>query len=426
MNILVIGSGGREHALVWKIAQSRHASKIYCAPGNGGISEIAECVSIKVSDLDGLLRFAQEKKIDLTIVGSEEPLTLGIADKFTEHGQSVFGPSAKAAEIEGSKVFSKQLMKKYGVPTADFEIFSDAALAKEFVRSKNRSFVVKADGLAAGKGVIVAGNVQETLDAIDLIMSDKKFGSAGHKIIIEEKMTGEEASVFAVTDGKEYVFLPAAQDHKRIFDGDRGGNTGGMGAYAPAPAVTTEILEQVERTIIRPVIRGMESERRLYKGVLYCGLMLTDKGPKVVEFNCRFGDPECQVLMPLIDSDVVELFLAAAKGGLKEHALRLNAMAATCVVLASGGYPDAFEKGKTISGLEKTLSPGTTIFHAGTQKSGEKFITSGGRVLGVTAFTDTIAGSIQKAYETASRISFEGMYYRKDIGFRALKRLGQV
>ncbi|MBX7151613.1 phosphoribosylamine--glycine ligase [bacterium] len=426
MNIFVIGSGGREHALVWKIAQSRHASKIYCAPGNGGISQIAECVPVKVNDIEGLLRFAKEKKIDLTVVGSEEPLTLGIADEFTKHGLGIFGPSAKAAEIEGSKVFSKQLMKKYNVPTAGFEIFSDSTLAKNFVQSTNRAFVVKADGLAAGKGVIVAADVQETLNAIDLIMSDKKFGSAGNKIIIEEKMAGEEASVFAITDGEGYVLLPAAQDHKRIFDGDRGGNTGGMGAYAPAPVVTPEIMEQVERTIIRPVIQGMASEGRLYKGVLYCGLMLTNEGPKVVEFNCRFGDPECQVLMPLIDSDVVELFLAVATNQLNDHSLRLNSMAATCVVLASGGYPDLFEKGKTISGLEKIVSQNAVVFHAGTQKSDGKFITSGGRVLGVTAFTDTIASSIQSAYETVGHLSFEGMHFRKDIGHRALKRMGQV
>ncbi|NUM81141.1 phosphoribosylamine--glycine ligase [bacterium] len=426
MNILVIGSGGREHALVWKIAQSRQASTIFCAPGNGGISESAECIPIKANDIPGLLQFSKEKKIDLTVVGSEEPLTLGIVDEFTKHGLLIFGPTAQAAEIEGSKVFSKQLMKKYGVPTAEFEIFSDAVHAKEFIRSKNKSFVVKADGLAAGKGVIVAADVQETLDAVDLIMSDKKFGTAGNKIIVEEKMSGEEASVFAVTDGEDYVLLPAAQDHKRIFDGDRGGNTGGMGAYAPAPVVTPEIMAQVERTIIRPVIRGMASEGRLYKGVLYCGLMLTDDGPKVVEFNCRFGDPECQVLMPLIESDVIELFLAVAQGKLKNYSLRLNSMTATCVVLASGGYPDAFEKGKTIFGLEKKLSSGAMIFHAGTQKPDEKFITSGGRVLGVTAFTDTIAGSIQKAYEIAGQVSFEGMHFRKDIGFKALKRLGQV
>lgn len=426
MNILVIGSGGREHALVWKIAQSRQASTIFCAPGNGGISESAECIPINANDIPGLLQFSKEKKIDLTVVGSEEPLTLGIVDEFTKHGLLIFGPTTQAAEIEGSKVFSKQLMKKYGVPTAEFEIFSDAAYAKEFIRSKNKPFVVKADGLAAGKGVIVAADVQETLDAVDLIMSDKKFGAAGNKIIVEEKMSGEEASVFAVTDGEDYVLLPAAQDHKRIFDGDRGGNTGGMGAYAPAPVVTPEIMAQVERTIIRPVIRGMASEGRLYKGVLYCGLMLTDDGPKVVEFNCRFGDPECQVLMPLIESDVIELFLAVAQGKLKNYSLRLNSMTATCVVLASGGYPDAFEKGKTIFGLEKKLSSGAMIFHAGTQKPDEKFITSGGRVLGVTAFTDTIAGSIQKAYEIAGQVSFEGMHFRKDIGFKALKRLGQV
>jgi phosphoribosylamine--glycine ligase len=419
MNILVIGGGGREHALVWKIAQSKNISKIYCAPGNGGIRSIAECVAIQTTDIKSLSDFAIRNRIDLTVVGPEQPLTLGIVDHFQNHGLNIFGPSAKAAEIEGSKVFAKELMKKYGIPTAGFEVFSDAFSAKKYISETNLPCVVKADGLAAGKGAIVCMTVDEALAAVDTIKNE--FGEAGNSVVVEEFMEGEEASIFAVTDGKDYVVLPAAQDHKRIFDGDQGKNTGGMGAYAPAPVMTHALMERTKKEIIEPTIAAMAAEGRAYQGVLYCGLMLTKNEPKVVEFNCRFGDPECQVVMPLIKSDLVELLLAVAERRLSSYQLELNNQSAACVIMASGGYPDQYEKHKEIYGLEKISDPDTTVFHAGTEFKNGKILSNGGRVLAVTASAALLPDAIRKAYSAVSKLHFDQAHYRKDIGHRALK-----
>lgn len=420
MKILVIGSGGREHALVWKIAQSEKVTQIYCASGNGGIRSIAECIPVKPDDILGLCEFAVTNKIDLTVVGPEQSLTLGIVDVFKKKGLKIFGPSAKAAEIEGSKVFAKTLMTKYAIPTASFGVFTDTDAAKKYITDRNRSCVVKADGLAGGKGAIVCMSPDEALVAVDTIRDE--FGDAGNSIVIEEFMEGEEASIFAVTDGRNYVILPAAQDHKRIFDGDNGKNTGGMGAYAPAPAVTTAVLERVKREIIEPTISALSSEGRPYQGVLYCGLMLTKFGPKVVEFNCRFGDPECQAVLPLIKSDIVDMFLSVTDGTIGTYRLELHDQSAVCVVMASGGYPDQFEQNKEISGLDSVDKTNTFIFHAGTEYKNGKVYSRGGRVLGVASAADQLSKAVEQAYSVIEKIHFEKAHYRKDIAYRALKK----
>ncbi len=420
MKILVIGGGGREHALVWKIGQSPIVSKIYCAPGNGGIRSMAECVDIQATDINALSDFASKNQIDLTVVGPEQPLALGIVDHFRQLGLRIFGPSAKAAEIEGSKVFAKKLMKKFGIPTAAFEVFTDASSAKRYITEKNRPCVVKADGLAAGKGAIVCPTVQEALSAVDTIKNE--FGEAGNSVVIEEFMEGEEASIFAVTDGEDYAVLPAAQDHKRIFDGDLGKNTGGMGAYAPAPVVTETIMTLVRKEIIEPTISAMAAEGRPYQGVLYCGLMLTQDGPKVVEFNCRFGDPECQVVMPLIKSDILDLLLASSAGEMKNFRLELHPRSAACVVMASGGYPDHYEKHKAISGLDRIDNHEALVFHSGTEWRNGKIVSTGGRVLAVTAESTMLAEAVRQAYSAIEKIHFDNAHYRKDIGYRALRR----
>ena len=419
MKILVIGSGGREHALVWKIAQSKKVTRIYCANGNGGIRSLAECIPIRPDDTDGLLEFALHNKIDLTVVGPEQPLTLGLVDVFKKNGLAVFGPSAKAAEIEGSKVFAKTLMKKYGIPTAAFEVFTETALAKKYISEKNRACVVKADGLAGGKGAIVCMTPDEALDAVDTIRNE--FGDAGHSIVVEEFMEGEEASIFVVTDGRNYVILPAAQDHKRIFDGDKGKNTGGMGAYAPAPVVTSTVLERVKKEIIEPTVYALASEGRVYQGVLYCGLMLTKAGPKVVEFNCRFGDPECQAVLPLIKSDIVDMFLSVTNEHIGSYQLELHNRFAVCVVMASGGYPDHYEKNKEISGLDSANVENTFVFHAGTEYKNGKVYSAGGRVLGITAVADHLSEAVKRAYSAVETLHFDKVHYRKDIACRALK-----
>ena len=419
MKILVIGNGGREHALAWKIAQSKKVTHIYCAEGNAGIRNIAECISIKATDCQGLLDFALRNKIDLTVVGPEQPLTLGIVDLFRDHGLKIFGPTARAAEIEGSKVFAKQLMKKYHIPTASFVTFMSAAEAKNYISNLNRSCVVKADGLAAGKGAIVCPTVEEALSAVDIIK--REFGTAGNSILVEEMMEGEEASIFAVTDGRGYIILPPAQDHKRVFDGDMGKNTGGMGAYAPAPVITSDILDRIKKEIIEPTIAAMAHEGRPYQGVLYCGIMLTRDGPKVVEFNCRFGDPECQVIMPLIKSDVIEMFLAVANQNIDACKIELHQQSSVCVVMASGGYPDHYEKSKEISGLYKIDDQNSIIFHAGTEFKDGKIFSNGGRVLGIASISERLPDAIQKAYTAVEKIHFNNAHYRKDIGYRALK-----
>lgn len=421
MRILVIGGGGREHALVWKIKQSSLVEKVYCAPGNPGIGQTAECVAVSASDIDGLLAFASKNKIDLTVVGPEDPLVHGVVDEFEAQGLAIFGPSQKAAEIEGSKAFAKYIMDKYQIPTADCIVFDNATDAQDYLQEVDYPTVVKADGLAAGKGAIVCQNEETARSAIDKIMVERAFGEAGNKVLIEEFLVGEEASVLALSDGTNIVTLPPAQDHKPIFDNDEGPNTGGMGAYAPAPIVDAAMLNRVRTEILEPAIKGMAIEDRPYRGVLYAGLMITSKGPRVVEFNCRFGDPEAQAVLPLIRGDLVDAMLRIAKGkGLKSQIALANQWA-LCVVIASGGYPESYEKGKRIFGLEKKLGDDIVVFHAGTVQSGDgQIITNGGRVLGVTAIGDSLEAVRERAYWAVGKIAFDKAYYRKDIGAKAL------
>jgi len=420
MKILVIGSGGREHTLVWKIAKSPDVKKIYCAPGNAGISELAECVSIDAADINGLLKFASGKHIDLTVVGPEVPLSLGIVDLFKSKGLTIFGPSQKAAEIESSKIFSKYLMEKYKIPTAKFESFDVYDRAEEYVKSISVPLVVKADGLAAGKGAIVCFTREEALDSLNKLMVQRIFGEAGAKVVIEEYLEGEEVSVLAFTDGTNIVPLIPAQDHKPILDGDKGPNTGGMGAYAPAVFVDDKMFEEIQQKVLEPTIKGMNLEERPYRGVLYAGLIITKDGPKVIEFNCRFGDPETQVILPLIKSDIVPFLNGCAEGDIKNLQLGKSAKFAVCVVLASGGYPNKYEKGKKIFGLDKDFGSDVYNFHAGTKFSNGDCVTNGGRVLGVTALGDNVNQAINHAYTAIGKIVFDGAYFRKDIGYKAL------
>lgn len=421
MRILVIGGGGREHALVWKLSQSPKVSEIFCAPGNPGISTFARCVDIEVSDNEGLAQFAVKQGIDLTVVGPEAPLVNGITDLFTAKGLKVFGPSQAAARLEGSKAFAKNLMQKYNIPTASYAVFTDTAPAKEYIERIGAPVVVKADGLAAGKGVVVAASVEEAKNAVDMMLGDGAFGAAGSRVVIEEFMVGEEASLLAFTDGYTIVPMVAAQDHKRIYDNDLGPNTGGMGAYAPAPVVTEKVIGRAVQDILQPVVDALRQEGCLYRGCLYAGLMITADGPKVVEFNARFGDPETQVIMPLLESDLAEIMLACADGNLHAVDIKWRQSAAACVVLAAGGYPGSYGKGDIITGLDEA---GRTaqIFHAGTAKAAENIVTSGGRVLAVTAVGNDIAEAVRKAYEAVRPIQFTGCHYRTDIAHRALTR----
>ncbi len=423
MRILVVGSGGREHALVWKIAQSELVDKIFCAPGNGGIAHLAECVDIKADDVFGLLEFARKEKIDLTVVGPEVALSLGIADEFTKAGLKIFGPNKKAANLEASKVFSKELMAKYKVPTADFKVFDNPDSAKKYIDKLGAPCVVKADGLAAGKGVVVAKTIKEAKDAVTSMMEDKIFGDAGKRIIIEECLLGQEASILVITDSKNVVALASAQDHKRIFDNDQGANTGGMGAYSPASIVTPDILVEVMEKIIYRTIDGLAKEGIGYRGVLYAGVMLTKDGPKTLEFNVRFGDPETEAILPRLKSDLVEVMLATVDEELiRVKNLYWDSRACICVVCASGGYPGDYTKGKEIRGLDEAEKlKDIVVFHAGTRKTGDKIFTSGGRVLGVTGLGSTIEDAIDKTYKAVSKIDFEGIHYRKDIGAKAIK-----
>jgi phosphoribosylamine--glycine ligase len=423
MNILVVGSGGREHALVWKLAQSRRAGKIFCAPGNAGIASLAACVDISATDVDGLLAFALREKIDLTVVGPESSLTLGIVDRFTEKGLRIFGPDSRAAILEGSKVFTKTLMEKYGIPSGFFKVFSDRKQAMAYLEEIKAPVVVKADGLAAGKGVIVAHSIAEAREAVDLIMADKAFGDAGNRVVIEEFLAGEEASFIAFTDGKTILPLPTSQDHKAIFDGDRGPNTGGMGAYSPAPVVTDDLHRQVMEEIMLPTVRAMESEGRPYKGMLYAGLMIDQGRAKVLEFNCRFGDPEAQPLLMRLKNDVVDVFEAVIEQRLADISLAIDPRPTVCVVMASGGYPDSYAKGKVITGLDQAAKlEDVVVFHAGTGLADGNFVNTGGRVLGVTAIGSTLQAAIARAYEAVNRISWEQCFFRKDIGQKALRR----
>jgi phosphoribosylamine---glycine ligase len=422
MRILVIGSGGREHALAWKISQSKLCTKLFCAPGNAGMGTIAECIQIKADDVDGLLEFCRKEKIELTVVGPEKALDLGIVDEFTKAGLKIFGPSKAAARLESSKVFSKELMAKYKVPTAAFKVFDSPDAAKKYIENHGAPCVVKADGLAAGKGVVVAQTVDEAKSAVTAMMQDKVFGAAGKKIIIEDCLLGQEASILVVTDSKQVLGLASAQDHKRIFDNDRGANTGGMGAYSPTPIVTEGVLKEVMEKIIYPTIDGLAKEGIDYRGVLYAGIMLTNAGPQTLEFNVRFGDPETQAILPRLKSDIVEVMLAASSGKLsKIKTLEWDSRASVCVVCAAVGYPGNYEKGKEISGLQEAgRMKDVVVFHAGTKKAGNKISTDGGRVLGVTALGATIKEAIEKTYQAVEKIKFDGMQYRKDIGGKAL------
>lgn len=419
MNILVIGSGGREHALYWKLSESPQTEQIYAIPGNPGMDASA---AIALDDHAKILRFAKEHEIGLVVVGPEVPLMNGLVDELEAAGIRAFGPRANAAEIEGSKSFAKDLMKKYGIPTARYEVFTAAEPARAYIRQEGAPIVVKADGLAAGKGVIVAMTEQEALDAVDAIMEDHSFGDAGARVVIEEFMEGEEASLLAFTDGTTIRPMISAQDHKRAYDGDRGPNTGGMGTYAPAPVMTPEMTERAVEEILKPTIAAMAKEGRIYRGCLYLGLMVTADGPKVVEFNARFGDPETQVVLPLLDSDLVTIMCACADGTLADVPIRWKDGAAVCVVLASGGYPGHYDKGQEIHGLADAEAMGALVFHAGTAMKDGKLVTNGGRVLGVVGRGADISSAVDAAYAAAAKISFKDVYYRKDIAHRALGR----
>jgi len=423
MKVLVIGGGGREHALVWKLSQSPRVDRIYCAPGNAGIAEIAECVDINPTDADALLDFVKYNWIDLTVVGPEAPLVVGVADRFVKEERLIFGPTRDGAMLEGSKVFSKELMKKYNIPTAEFRVFSSYLHAEEYVRLKGAPIVIKADGLAAGKGVIVAQSVDEAIKGLRLIMKDRIFGEAGERVVVEECLKGEEASFMVITDGETVVPLATSQDHKQVYDGDRGPNTGGMGAYSPAPVVTPQLREKIMQTIIHPLLRGLKREGVKYRGIIYAGLMICDDAPYVLEFNCRFGDPEAQPVLARMEGDLFELLKATADGRLRDVRVTWREDPAVCVVLASKGYPGSYEKGKKISGLDKLKDEKDVIvFHAGTRSENGNIVTSGGRVLGVTALGRDIREAKQRAYSAIERIGFEGMHYRKDIADRAIKR----
>lgn len=425
MRLLLIGGGGREHALAWKLAQSPLVEIIYVAPGNPGIALLdkCECVDLPLQEMEKVADYAESNSIDLTVVGPEASLVDGIADVFIARGLALFGPSKAAAELEGSKAFSKQLMEKYNIPTAFFKVCEDIATAKAYVKEKGAPIVVKADGLAAGKGVVVAMTEQEALDAIDDMMGDLKFGGAGARVVLEEFMEGEEASLLAFTDGETIVSMIAAQDHKRANDNDEGPNTGGMGTYAPAPVMTDILRLKAVEKVLKPTIAAMKAEGRPYQGCLYAGLMINGDSIKVVEFNCRFGDPETQVIMPLLNGDLAEIMLACATGTLAKADIGWHDQAAVCVVMASGGYPGSYQQGLPISGLaEADALEGVAVFHAGTKAVDGQIVTAGGRVLGVTAVGKNIREAKDKAYEAVAKISFEGAHYRQDIAWRALKK----
>ncbi|HMA75777.1 MAG TPA: phosphoribosylamine--glycine ligase [Candidatus Krumholzibacteriaceae bacterium] len=420
MKVLVIGSGGREHTLAWKISKSREVDKIYTAPGNAGIEEVSETVSIDANDIGGLVEFAGDKGIDLTVVGPEAPLVDGIADRFIAEGLRIFGFTGSGARLEGSKVWAKAFMERYGIPTGAFSVFDDPSAALCHIEKSGPPYVLKADGLAAGKGVIICQDEKEAGIAVNKIMEKKDFGDAGKRIVIEEYLEGQEISIMAVFDGKDYRLFVPSQDHKRAYDGDEGPNTGGMGAYAPVPVYTEQIRERTIKEIIEPTFRGIRKEGIKGAGILYFGLICTGDGPKVLEYNCRFGDPETQVVLPLYDGDIFEVLFEAANGNLSSVDFKNSSDAAVCVVLASGGYPVSYRKGYEIKGIDRAREEGCLVFHAGTKYDNDRIVTSGGRVLGITAVSKTLEESIRKAYRGVDLISFNDSFSRRDIALKGV------
>jgi phosphoribosylamine--glycine ligase len=423
MKVLVVGGGGREHALAWAISKDPRVKTIYCAPGNAGTAAIGKNVNISATNIDEMSDFAQLNNVDFTVVGPEAPLCDGIVDVFHEQGQRIFGPSQNAARIEGSKAFAKRFLTRWGIPTAQGREFDDIHEAASGIERLSYPVVIKADGLAAGKGVIIVQNADEARNVLHSMMVDLAFGGAGERIVIEEYLEGEEASILTITDGDRYQCLAPSQDHKRALDGDRGPNTGGMGAYAPAPVITDAMMTKIRETILVPTIQGMREDGNPYQGVLYVGLMITEDGPKVLEYNCRFGDPETQAVLPIYDGRLLEVMEAAAQGELPDIPEVMSTdQSAACVVLTSGGYPGTYEKGKVIQGLDQPADENVLMFHAGTRMQDAKIVTSGGRVLSVVGLGDTLEEAVRNAYQRAGSISFEGMFYRKDIAHRALHR----
>lgn len=419
MKVLVIGGGGREHAVCKKLSESKDVTQILCAPGNAGIAQVARCIpEVKATDVEGIVALAKNEKVDFVCVTPDDPLALGCVDRLEEEGIPAFGPTAYAAQMEASKIFSKNLMRKYRIPTAKCEIFTEMDKALAYLDAQKAPIVVKADGLALGKGVVVASTIEEAKNAVIEMMEGGKFGKSGARVLIEECMVGREVTVLCFCDGKTIRPMPASQDHKRVFDGDKGPNTGGMGAFAPSPLYTEEIAERTEKEILIPTLNAMNSEGFTFRGVLYVGLMLTKDGPKVVEYNARFGDPETQVVLPLLESDLFAIMRAVREGRLAETDIRWKKGSAACIVLASGGYPEKYESGKLISGLEDAEAAGATVYHAGTRKTDAGYVTAGGRVLGVTALGDTLADAVHSAYAAAEKIHFEGAHMRRDIGSR--------
>lgn len=423
MKVLVIGSGGREHTIVWKLNKSKKVNKIYCAPGNGGISQHAKCINIKADNIPALVDFAQRNKINLTVVGPEAPLAMGIVDEFQKQKLKIFGPNKDAAQIESSKIFSKEFMRKYHIPTAPFKFFNTTAEAIGFCKTAKFPIVIKADGLAAGKGVFIAKNYDEAKKVIQDIMLNNIFGDAGKQILIESFLTGQEVSIMAFADGKTIVPLQASQDHKQAYDGDKGPNTGGMGAYCPTEFVDDKSMTQIIDHVLTPTIKGLAQEGINYQGVLYAGLMLTDSGPKVLEFNCRFGDPETQVILPLLNSDLVEIFQATINQKLDSlPKLSWRNASAACIIMASKGYPGKYSTGMNISGLQSISGDNCIVFHSGTIQKDNKWLTAGGRVLGVTGIDQNLKLALNRAYQGVNKIKYNGVMYRRDIGFRILKQ----
>jgi phosphoribosylamine--glycine ligase len=420
MKVLVVGGGGREHAIIWKLAKSPKQPKLYCAPGNPGIAELATCVNIGAEDVQALADFAEQEGIDLTVVGPEAALLAGIADEFEKRGLRIYGPKKGAAMIEGSKSFAKEVMAAQNVPTAAAAYFGELEAAKEYVRSQGAPIVIKADGLAAGKGVVVAKTVEEAEAALDMMMRDKAFGDSGAQVVVEEFLSGQEATVMAFVSGDTVKLMVPAQDHKPVFDGDQGPNTGGMGTYSPVPAVDEALLKQVEETIIRPVLYFLANNGTAFKGTLYAGLMLTEQGPKVIEFNARFGDPETQVVLPRLETDLLDIFNAVVDGTLADLDITWSDRAAVCVIMAAEGYPGSYRKGDVITGLDQA-GENAVIFHAGTKRTDQGIVTNGGRVLGVTGFGTDLKAAQEAAYRTVEKVQFEGVHYRKDIAEKAFR-----